>query len=98
MKTYAIIETNTGFVWGVVESDYALQACYDVDMQAGGVHEEPGEYQEVQPHDAWTVKPRSMYDVRLAPEGFDVLDGQDPEQIAAVEALPRVGLYAWVPA
>ena len=94
MNTYAIIETNSGFVWGVVESATARQACYDVDMQAGGWHEEAGEYQEAGASDLRTT--RGVYDVRIAPKGFDVQDGQDADAIAAVNAMPRAGIYGWV--
>ena len=96
MKTYAIIDTNSGYVWGVVESDTARQACYDVDMQAGSWHEEAGEYQELSQGEIRSG--RSLYDVRIAPEGFDVQDGQDADAIAAVDALPRAGLYTWAAA
>jgi hypothetical protein len=95
MKTYAIIDTNSGYVWGVVDSDSARQACYDVDVQAGGWHQEPGEYQEVSQSEIRSG--RSLYDVRVAPDGFDVADGQDKDEIAAVEALQRVGLFCWTP-
>ena len=95
-KTYAIIDTNSGYVWGVVDSDSARQACYDVDMQAGSWHQEEGEYQEVAQGELRSG--RSLYDVRVAPDGFTVDNGQDADEIAAVEALPRAGLYVWVPA
>jgi hypothetical protein len=96
MTTFAIIESNTGYVWGVVDSHSSLQACYAVDMQAGGWHQEPGQYEQVSTSELRTT--RGVYDVRIAPEGFDVQDGQNADEIAAVEALPRAGVYAWVPA
>ena len=96
IKTYAIIETNSGFVWGVVESDSARQACYDVDAQAGTWRQGEGEYQEV--GQGATSTTQGAYDVRIAPDGFDVQDGQDAEEIAAVELLPRAGVFAWEPA
>lgn len=93
MNRYAIIETNSGYVWGVVNAQSALDACTEVDKAVGG---DPGEgwYQTV-PAGEWNTD-RGYYDVRQAPEGFDVDDGQDREQIAAVNALPRVGMFQWI--
>lgn len=92
---YAILESNTGFVWGVVDAESPLAACSAVDAEIGG-YPFDGEYQEVTASELRTS--RGCYDVRIAPEGFDVQDGQDREEISAVEALPRAGVFAWVAA
>lgn len=95
MNTYAVIESNSGYVWGIVDSSSALQACYDVDVQAGG-HRGDGEYQPCSYSELRTT--RGVYDVRIAPEGFSVENGQDRDDIDAVSALPRAGVFGWVAA
>lgn len=93
MQRFAIIESNSGFVWGVVDAESALAACSVVDNEIGG-RPATGFYEPASESELRTT--RVVYDVREAPEGFNVDDGQDPEQIAAVEALPRAGLFGWV--
>lgn len=93
---YAVLETNSGYVWAVVDAQSPLDACYEADNRAGGSPEDfngVGKYVEVSVSDINTTK--GHYDVREAPSGFDVQDGQDREQIAAVEALPRAGVFTW---
>ena len=92
---FAVLESNSGFVWGVVDAESALAACAAVDADAGGMHE-AGEYESVSVSELQTN--RGVYDVRIAPAGFDVLDGQDQDAVAAVEALPRAGVFGWVSA
>lgn len=95
MQRFAILESNSGYVWGVVDAESALAACTACDEQAGGDRGD-GVYEEASLSDLRTT--RGVYDVRIAPAGFDVADGQDRDAIAAVEALPRAGLYGWVSA
>lgn len=95
MQRFAIIESNSGYVWGVVDAESALAACSACDEQAGGDRGD-GEYQPASVSDLRTT--RGVYDVREAPAGFDVQDGKDAQSIAAVEALPRAGIYGWVSA
>ncbi len=95
MKTFAIIESYSGFVWGVVTAESALDACSACDDQAGG-HRGRGQYEECDTSELRTT--RGVYDVRIAPDGFDVQDGQDPADIAQVQALPRAGVFGWVAA
>jgi hypothetical protein len=95
MQRFAIIESNSGYVWGIVDAETALDACYACDEEIGGRPYE-GTYEEVSGADLRTT--RGVYDVREAPAGFDVRDGQNRESIAAVEALPRAGLFCWVSA
>ena len=65
------------------------------ELRIGGDRGE-GAYEEVSASELRTT--RGVYDVRTAPAGFDVQDGQDREEIAAVEALPRAGVFGWVAA
>jgi hypothetical protein len=93
MNRFAIIESNSGFVWGVVDASDALAACIACDSEVGN-RPEAGHYEPADLADLRTT--RGVYDVRTAPEGFDVQDGQDPEAIAAVNSLPRAGVFGWV--
>jgi hypothetical protein len=95
MNTYAILESNTGYVWGVVQAESAIAACAVCDAEVGGDRDE-GAYEEVGTSELRTT--RGVYDVRTAPAGFSVQDGQDRDEIAAVEALPRAGVFGWVSA
>lgn len=90
MTCYAIIESNTGFVWAVVDADDALAACYAADRETGG-RPEDGQYEPAPTSDLRST--RGVYDVREAPAGFDVDDGQDATEIERVQALPRAGIY-----
>lgn len=86
-NTYAIIENYSGFVWSVQVAADPIAACRQMDETLGA----PGRaYEEGGVADLRTTA--AVYDVRLAPAGFDVDDGQDPAQIAAVEALPRAAV------
>lgn len=95
MQRFAIIESNTGHVWGVVNAESALAACTACDVEAGGDRGE-GQYESVSVGELSTS--RGIYDVRLAPADFDVRDGQDRDAISATEALPRAGLFGFVQA
>ncbi|HOW47358.1 MAG TPA: hypothetical protein PLB26_06860 [Rubrivivax sp.] len=89
---FAILEPNSGYVWGVVDAESAIEACSVLDRKIGGRPDE-GAYEPIGDLDP----SRDAYDVRLAPAGFDADDGQDPAAIAAVNAMPAVGLFAWTP-
>lgn len=90
MNRYAIIESNSGFVWGIVNATSALEACYEVDRTIG--RPEEGTYEIANAAD------RDVYDVRLAPSGFDQKStGDDEASITEVGALPRVDRFVWVP-
>ena len=95
MQRFAILESNSGYVWGVVDAETAIDACSVCDAEIGG-DRGAGQYESASYSDLRTT--RGVYDVRIAPAGFDVQDGQDPASIAAVEALPRAGIYGWVSA
>ena len=95
MQRFAIIESNSGYVWGVVNAESALSACALVDAEVGS-RPEAGKYESVSVGEMRTT--RGVYDVRTAPVGFEVQDGQDSANIAAVAALPRAGVFGWVAA
>ncbi len=84
MPRFAILESNTGFVWGVTDAATAAEACRVIDEDVGVYGRS---YSEGSVSDLRTT--RGAYDVRVAPENFNVFDGQDADEIAAVEALPR---------
>ncbi len=91
MNNYTIIDTNSGFVWWCGTATDSETACYAADDECKG-RDEDGYYEMC----AEEVRDsRGIYDVRIAPPGYTVDDGQDPDAIAAVEAMPRAGLYAW---
>ncbi len=87
MTRYALIENNCGFVWGVVDADTPIAACMKVDESLGELDRE---YSEVSRADLFVNE--ASYHVYEAPAGFDVTDGQDAEQIASVQALPKVAI------
>lgn len=93
MARFAIIETFTGYVWGVVDADDPVGACYAVDADVRA-DRGAGQYEPMSFADQRTT--RGAYSVHAAPADFDVMDGQDRDAIEAVENLPRVGLFGWV--
>jgi len=96
MTRFAILESNSGYLWGVVDAESALAACTAVDAYCGA-NRGDGAYESVCESELRTT--RGVYDVRTAPAGFKLhQDGQDLDAIAAVEALPRAGVFAWVSA
>jgi hypothetical protein len=94
MQRFAILESNSGFVWGVVDAETALAACAECDREVG--ERGDGQYAPVSASEIHST--RGVYDVRHAPAGFDVQNGQDADEIAIVDALPRAGLFGWEPA
>lgn len=94
MQRFAVLESNSGYVWGVVSAESAFAACSAVDAEVGN-RPESGKYESVSVGELRTTQ--GVYDVRSAPAEFDVADGQDRDAIAAVEALPRAGVFGWTP-
>lgn len=92
-QRYAILESNTGYVWWVGEAESPLAACYAMSAEVGSQDrdDEDGAYEEAADRRAGDV-----LDVRLAPAGFDVRDGQDEDAIADVQALEPAGVFQWV--
>lgn len=87
MTRFAILETNSGFVWGVVDAADAIEACRVMDADIGS---RGRTYSEGSVSDLRTTA--GAYDVRIAPAGFDVDDGQDADAICAVDAMPRAAI------
>jgi hypothetical protein len=87
MTRFAILETNSGFVWGVVDAADAIEACRLIDEDFGSYGRL---YREGSVSDLWTTE--GAYDVRIAPTSFDAPDGQDGCAIAAVDAMPRAAI------
>jgi hypothetical protein len=79
---------------GVVDAASAENACAAIDAETGNARHDGGAYVEVCASELLTT--RCLYDVRVAPAGFDVENGQDPGAIAGATALPRAGVFAWV--
>jgi hypothetical protein len=89
---YALIDTNSGFVFGVTDATDPTTACRLIDES---LHEFGRTYEEHGPRSGAERTTQGGYVVYEAPAGFDVTDGQDAEQIAAVEALPRVAIVLY---
>lgn len=85
MTRYILIESNSGFVWGEAEAPDPIAACRAVDERLG---ETGREYREI----AGRFDGRDGYVVYTAPAGFawadGTGDGQSPDVIAQVSALP----------
>ena len=92
MKNYAIIESNSGYIWGVEKADSAIAACAAVDRECGA-DRHSGTYVEVGVERLRDTE--SVYDVRIAPDEFQVDDGQSSESIDAVGQMPRAGVFSW---
>jgi hypothetical protein len=81
MTRYILIDRNSGFIWEEADAKNAAEACRIVDERIDP-QVIPYEYEETHGQDA-----SATYDVYRAPEGFrEITDGQDPEQIFAVES------------
>lgn len=83
MTRYAIIDKCSGFVWGVVDADDPIDACRKQDLSTRDFDRE---YEEV--HASELFVNDSGYAVYLAPDAFQVDDGQKQEAIDTVEAMP----------
>ena len=89
MARYAMIDIHSGFVWGVEDATDEVEACRQMDE---GVGVYGREYETHGPQSGAHRRGVQGYIVHEAPVGFDVTDGQDKAQIAAVDALPRVAI------
>jgi len=86
---FAMIDLNSGYVWGVETADDAVAACRQMDQAIGGVDRI---YDKHGPNSYAERRGQSGYIVYAVPAEFDVDDGQDAAQIVAVEAHPRVAI------
>jgi hypothetical protein len=87
MPRYAMIDENSGFVWGVEDADDPIAACRQMDSGEARF----AEYEDI---GGQRFNGRSGYHVYVAPPGWDCSDGQDQETIEAVEAMPHVARIA----
>lgn len=87
--TFATIELNSGYVWWVGAADDAADACARSDAETGG--EYGRKFDQISRSEINSSA--GGYAVYEVPAGFDVTDGQNEEQIAAVEAQRLVGYF-----
>ncbi len=80
MTRYALLDNNSGLVWGIVDANTPADACRRVDEDFG----EPGRtYMELLTRAGST---EGAYEVYEVPADFDVRDGATQEAIDAVMA------------
>lgn len=85
-KTFAIIDDYSGFVWGVIAAADPITACRLIDEDC---KEYGRSYEEVSSFSGSNAAGYHVYEV---PHGFTVNDGQNANEIAAVERFPRVAM------
>lgn len=88
-RRFATIELNSGYVWWVGDAADEIDACLQSDAE--GQAQIEGEYRRITASEINNTD--GGYAVYEAPAGFDVNNGQDEDEIAAVSALPLVGYY-----
>lgn len=88
-RRFATIEINSGYVWWVGDAVDEIDACRKSDAE--GQSQVEGEYRRITASESSNTD--GGYVVYEAPAGFDVNDGQDEDEIAAVSALPLAGYY-----
>lgn len=89
MPRYAMIDIDSGYVWGVENAADPVAACRQMDEALGVTGRE---YEAHGPRSGAGRSGQTGYEVYQAPVGFDVQNGQDQAEIAAVSALPRVAI------
>jgi hypothetical protein len=87
MKKYATIDMNSGFVFWAGEADSPEQACTMSDLEAGAQHSPSWKEIRVSNRHAATY---AVYEI---PADLEVTDGQDEDQIEAVEQNALAGYY-----
>lgn len=85
-KTFAIVDDYSGFVWGVAKAADPISACRVIDEDC---NEHGRKYEEVSSFSAFNEPGYHVYEV---PDGFTVDNGQNADEIATVEAFPRMAL------
>jgi len=91
MTRYAMIDSHTGYIWGVEDAPSPVAACAQMDRSVDPSAAESRTYREIAASDSddhYLVYDASGLSV-------EVTDGQDEAQIAAVEALPLVTRIAF---
>lgn len=92
MTTYAVIDINSGYVWGVITANSPFEACAKLDAVTDPV---PIGYSErgMEKYDPSTSSAYQLYhmdDVADDDHGLDAVDKEDPNVISMVEAHPLV--------
>lgn len=87
MTRFALIDLDSGYVWGVYDADTPAAACQmsDRDNKAA-----PRTYTDTYRSQ---ISGKSGFAVHAAPAGFDINDGQNSDEIQAVSALPLIGYF-----
>jgi hypothetical protein len=89
---YALIDSNTGYVWGIATGETPEAACAIVDHDIDPSEADARQYESITASD----RGRDHYLVYDATTlDGDVTDGQDQEQIDRVSALPLVARIGW---
>ena len=79
MTKYATIDMNSGYVWWAGEAMHPVEACKNSDLEGNN---EAREFEEI----TRSQREHAAYAVYQIPADLSIDDGQDKEQIAAVEA------------
>ncbi len=85
---YALIDSHSGFVWGVVDAADPLDAAALVERDADPSAAAGRSYEEITASDATSRDHYLVYDATALT--IEITDGQDDAQIEAVGALPLV--------
>lgn len=89
MTRYALIDTNSGYVWWTGEADTPEAACAVAHYETGNAYTEAPEWS-----DAGKYAAGNAYDVYEANADYECeRGGDDRDEIAAVEAMPFVGRF-----
>ena len=84
---YAIIDAESGFIWGVQDAESAIAACRALDS---GFAEFDRKYEDI---GRARFNGAPGYAVYQAPADFECDDGQNAAAIEAVEAMPHVANF-----
>jgi hypothetical protein len=82
MTRYAIIDENSGFVYGIEDADDPIAACDAMGRKLG---EYDSAYEDI---GCARFDGRSGYHVYEAPADYQCRDGQDDAEIALVQSMP----------
>lgn len=89
---FALIDSNSGYVWGVTSASTPADACQVIDADFG---EHGRRYEEISASESGRDHYR-VFDATTLDARFDDAGGQDQGFIDAVDALPLVARIAWV--
>jgi len=86
---YAIIDLDSGYVWGVTNADTPEHACQRIDYTLG---HEARSYDCHRPGSRAERWGKTGYRVHRVSGDFDVGDGRDRDMIEATESFPCVAI------